>query len=264
MRVTWAAAALQLDDIGHVFRSRGGERTVALGGVSFAVDPGAVVALVGPSGCGKSTLLRIAAGLQIPSDGSVTIGGEPVSGPNPAVGMVFQRPALLPWRTVLENVLLPADVRGRRDQAARREAADLLDLVGLAGFAGHYPAELSGGMQGRVGLARALASEPSVLLMDEPFGALDALGREAMAIELQRVWGGRQPTVMLVTHDVEEAVLLADRVLVMTPRPGRISADLAIDLPRPRTLDLLTSDAFVGQTVAVRAALRGPVGPAAG
>ncbi len=254
--MTWSASPVHLDGVGQTFRSRGGPETEALRDVSFSVAAGEIVAIVGPSGCGKSTLLRIVAGLQAPTTGSVTVAGRPVVGPSDGTALVFQRPALLPWRTALENVLLPADVRGRRDAVAGREAANLLDLVGLGGFGGHYPAELSGGMRGRVSLARALATEPALLLMDEPFGAIDALGREAMAIELQRIWSARRPTVLLVTHDVEEAVSLADRVLVMTPHPGTIAADLPIDLPRPRSLDLLTTGDFVARTVAVRAALR--------
>jgi len=259
--MTWAAATIMVEGVVKSFRSRGGQETMALRDVSFPVGAGEIIAIVGPSGCGKSTLLRIVAGLMAPTAGSVTVDGQRVTGPRPETGFIFQRPALLPWRTVRENVLLPADVRGRRDADALRAADDLLGLVGLDGFGGHFPTELSGGMRGRVGLARALASAPTLLLMDEPFGALDALSREAMAVELGRIWSARQPTVLLVTHDVEEAVSLADRVLVMMPRPGTIAADLPIDLPRPRSIDLLTSDAFVARTVAVRAALRASASP---
>jgi NitT/TauT family transport system ATP-binding protein len=208
----------------------------ALAPVSLDVEDGAFIAVVGPSGCGKSTLMRLVAGLMSPSEGRIEAGGHPVSGPVTELGMVFQQPTLLEWRTALQNVLFQIEMRGRRPGPYRARAMDLLDQVGLADFAGSYPYQLSGGMRQRVALARALVHEPKLLLMDEPFGALDALTREQMRVDLEAVWMKRRMTVMFVTHSVDEAVLLADRVVVMTPRPGRIDRILDINMPRPRGL----------------------------
>jgi NitT/TauT family transport system ATP-binding protein len=194
------------------------------------------VTLVGRSGCGKSTLLRILAGLIAPSSGSVTIAGRRVSGPRRDVSLVFQRSALMPWRNVIENVLLPVEILGLSKREYRPVAADLLALVGLQGFERRRPYELSGGMHQRVALCRALIQDPKVLLMDEPFAALDALTREELSLELQRVWSERQKTIVFVTHSIQEAVLLADRVIAMSPRPGRIVRTIDVDLPRPRSL----------------------------
>jgi NitT/TauT family transport system ATP-binding protein len=194
------------------------------------------VTIVGRSGCGKSTLLRLIAGLIPLSAGSISIADTPVTGPRRDVAMVFQRPALLPWRSVLDNVLLPAEIQHLDRRAALQEAHELLQLVGLDGFEGSRPYELSGGMQQRVALCRALLPRPRVLLMDEPFAALDALTREDLSLELQRLWQERRKTIIFVTHSVEEAILLADRVVVMTPRPGRIQRIIEVDLPRPRTV----------------------------
>ena len=192
--------------------------------------------LVGRSGCGKSTLLRILAGLIAPSSGSVTIAGRRVSGTRRDVSLVFQRSALMPWRNVIENVLLPVEILGLSKRKYRPVAADLLALVGLEGFERRRPYELSGGMHQRVALCRALIQDPEVLLMDEPFAALDALTREELSLELQRIWSERQKTIVFVTHSIQEAVLLADRVVAMSPRPGRIVRTIAVDLPRPRSL----------------------------
>lgn len=192
--------------------------------------------LVGRSGCGKSTLLRIVAGLIAPSSGTVAIAGRRVSGARRDVSLVFQRPALMPWRNVIDNVLLPVEILRLRKRDYRPVAADLLALVGLDGFERRYPYELSGGMQQRVALCRALIQDPQVLLMDEPFAALDALTREEMSLELQRIWTERQKTIVFVTHSVQEAVLLADRVIAMSPRPGRIVRTIDVRLPRPRSL----------------------------
>ena len=192
--------------------------------------------LVGRSGCGKSTLLRILAGLIAPSSGSVTIAGRRVSGPRRDVSLVFQRSALMPWRNVIENVLLPVEILGLSKREYRPVAADLLALVGLQGFERRRPYELSGGMHQRVALCRALIQDPKVLLMDEPFAALDALTREELSLELQRIWSERQKTIVFVTHSIQEAVLLADRVVAMSPRPGRIVRTIDVDLPRPRSL----------------------------
>jgi NitT/TauT family transport system ATP-binding protein len=194
------------------------------------------VTLVGRSGCGKSTLLRILAGLIAPSSGSVTIAGRRVSGTRRDVSLVFQRSALMPWRNVIENVLLPVEILGLSKRKYRPVAADLLALVGLEGFERRRPYELSGGMHQRVALCRALIQDPEVLLMDEPFAALDALTREELSLELQRIWSERQKTIVFVTHSIQEAVLLADRVVAMSPRPGRIVRTIAVDLPRPRSL----------------------------
>ncbi len=222
------------------------EPVVALADVSLSLPAGEFVAVVGPSGCGKSTLLRLLAGLLAPTTGQIVVGGEPLTDPRPDTAVVFQRPTLLPWRTVRGNVVLPDDVMPGRNRRAHDRADDLLRLVGLDGFGDSYPAELSGGMRQRVALARALVLDPSLLLMDEPFAALDALLRDELATELERIWlghsrGGRpgfasgnRPTVLFVTHSIAEAVQLADRVVVMSPRPGRIVADIAVSLPRPR------------------------------
>lgn len=212
--------------------------------ITFSVRRGEFVALVGPSGCGKSSLLRIVAGLAELSSGSCSVAGKSMSGPRRDIGIVFQSPLLFPWRTVLENVLIPVDVQKLGRDQTLPTARKLLELVGLSSFEGAYPNSLSGGMQQRVGIARALANDPTILLMDEPFGALDAMTREHMNVELQRLWMERKKTVFFITHSIPEAVFLADRVVVMTPRPGRIAEICNIELPRPRTLDTMTEPAF--------------------
>ncbi len=227
---------------------------VALTDIDFAVADGEFMSIVGPSGCGKSTLLKILAGL-IPSDGEALLNGTPIDGPRQDIGMVFQSPVLFPWRSVLGNVLLPVDVQRLGRERMTQRALDLISLVGLNGFEKRYPWELSGGMQQRVALVRALIHDPALLLMDEPFGALDALTRESMNAELQRIWLERRKTVLFVTHSTSEAVFLADRVLVMSARPGRIADLLEIDLPRPRTLDVMTTEAFGAYVRRIRGAL---------
>ena len=224
----------------------------ALEAIDFEIGAGEFVAIVGPSGCGKTTLLKILAGLIPASEGSALLRGTPILGPRRDIGMVFQAPVLFPWRTVLDNVLLPADVQRLDRQRLRAVALDLLRLVGLVGFEGRYPWELSGGMQQRVAIVRALIHDPAMLLMDEPFGALDAMTREQMNLELQRIWLERRKTVVFITHSIPEAVFLADRVFVMTPRPGRIAETIAIDLPRPRSLDVMSTPAFGGYALRVR------------
>ncbi len=225
----------------------------ALRPVSFSVAAGEFVSILGPSGSGKSTLLRIIGGLIRPTSGRVWFDGAATDGPNPEIGFVFQKTNLMPWRTVVENVLLPLEIRtGRPDDAARNHALDLLDLVGLTGFADAYPRQLSGGMSQRVILARTLIQRPRLLLMDEPFGALDALTRERLNLELQRIVGLQEQTVLMVTHSIQEAVFLSDRVLVLSERPGHIKAQLPINLPRPRRLDLLGDPAFGHLTTLVR------------
>ncbi|MBI1847341.1 MAG: ABC transporter ATP-binding protein [Candidatus Rokubacteria bacterium] len=233
----------------------------ALRDITLGVRRGELVALVGPSGCGKSTLLRIVAGLRRATLGVVTVDGRPVSRPIPEVGMVFQAPVLLKWRRVLDNVLLPAELAGRDPSAHRGRAHALLELVGLGEFAAKYPTELSGGMQQRASLCRALLLDPPLLLMDEPFGALDAMTRDEMNLELLRVWGeartgnGARKTILFVTHSISEAVFLADRVVVMTPRPGRIAKVLDVPLPRPRTVETRATADFGALSLKIYEAL---------
>jgi len=228
----------------------------ALADVSFAVCPQQFVAILGPSGCGKSTLLRVLAGLLRPTSGEVIINGRMADGPLPEVGLVFQHANLMPWRTVLGNITLPLEIEGVPAEQARRRAADLIDLVGLHGFEQTYPADLSGGMAQRVAIARALIHDPEILLLDEPFGALDALTRERMGTELLRIWQARRKTVLMVTHSISEAVLLADRVLVLSPRPGRVVLDLEVPLPRPRQPDVQYTSEFGALARQVRSAIR--------
>ncbi|MEK8145800.1 ABC transporter ATP-binding protein [Streptomyces sp. M10(2022)] len=215
------------------FRSRNRDVT-ALQEVSLDVAPGEFVAIVGPSGCGKSTLLKLVAGLLTPSAGEVRLGGGPVKGPRHDIGYVFQRAALLEWRSARRNILLQAEIRRTPSAQARARADELIRMTGLVGFEDAYPHELSGGMQQRVALCRALLHEPPVLLMDEPFGALDALTREQMNTELNRIWRETGTTVLLVTHSISEAVYLADRVVVMSPRPGTITEVIEVGLPAER------------------------------
>ena len=235
--------AITVRDLSKRYTTRDGSVT-ALEGITFGIAEGDFVAVVGPSGCGKTTLLKILAGLMSPSRGDARLRGAPISGPRRDIGVVFQAPVLFPWRTVLDNVLLPVDVQGLPREQHRAAALDLLTLVGLEGFERRYPWELSGGMQQRVALTRALVHDPAMLLMDEPFGALDAMTREHMNVELQRIWLERRKTVVFITHSIPEAVFLGDRVLVMSSRPGRILADMRIDLPRPRSLDVMNTPAF--------------------
>ncbi|HYZ89291.1 MAG TPA: ABC transporter ATP-binding protein [Myxococcales bacterium] len=217
---------------------------LALDDVAFRVREGEFVAIVGPSGCGKSTLLKILAGLLPATRGEVTLREAPVNGPRRDVGVVFQSPVLFPWRSVLDNVLLPVDVQRLDRERSRAHAMDLLALVGLRGFEHRYPWELSGGMQQRVAITRALIHDPAMLLMDEPFGALDAMTRDSLNLELQRVWLERRETVVFITHSIAEAVFLADRVFVMTRRPGHITEEVPVTIPRPRSLDLAAGAEF--------------------
>ena len=210
----------------------------ALEQVSFDVAPEEFVCIVGPSGSGKTTVLRLLAGLLQPTRGEVRVEGERLHEPRRRTGFVFQQANLMPWRTVLDNIALPLEIEHQPLEAARRRASELLTLVGLEGFASAHPQDLSGGMAQRVAIARALIHDPDLLLLDEPFGSLDALTRERMAAELMRIWEARHVTVVLVTHSIPEAVLLADRVLVLSARPGRVVLDLPIPFPRPRALEL--------------------------
>jgi NitT/TauT family transport system ATP-binding protein len=235
--------ALVAQGIRHTYRSRQGELQ-ALDGIGLTVGKGEFVAIVGPSGCGKSTLLRILGGLLTPTEGTVEMGKELPGSLRRQVGYVFQNVNLMPWRTVLRNVTLPLEISGTPGPRAQQIARELLALVGLDGFEQVYPRELSGGMAQRVAIARALAGQPEVLLLDEPFGSLDAMSREQMNLELLRVWRAQRVTAVMVTHDLQESVFLADRVLVMSPRPGRIQAEVVVDLPRPRTLDVIYTEFF--------------------
>ena len=212
--------------------------------MSLDLGEGEFLSIVGPSGCGKSTLMLITAGLVAPTSGAVMIGGIEVTRPYTGAGIAFQDPTLYEWRRVLGNVLLPVELQRRELEPFRRRARDLLAMVGLAGFENKWPFELSGGMRQRVALCRALVHDPPLLLMDEPFGALDALSRDQLNLELQEIWQSNRKTVLFITHNIQEAVFLSDRVVVMSPRPGRIGEIVTIDLPRPRTFDLWEAPEF--------------------
>ncbi|HYF20345.1 MAG TPA: ABC transporter ATP-binding protein [Ramlibacter sp.] len=238
------------------YHTRGGERLLAVGDMDFQLWDGEFCVIVGPSGCGKSTLLKVLAGLVQPTGGEGRVGTEPMGRVRDDIGFVFQSATLLPWLNILGNVLLPLRVQGRKDKHLwEAKARELLQVVGLGDFADRYPSELSGGMQQRVGMARALVHDPALLLMDEPFGALDALTRETMNAELQRIWLLQRKSVVFVTHSISEAVFLADRVIVMSARPGRVLADLRIDLPRPRDLVTIDSGRFADYSREVRSYL---------
>jgi NitT/TauT family transport system ATP-binding protein len=236
---------ITIDGARKLFRSRSGEELEAIAEISLDIPDQQFLCVVGPSGCGKSTLLRLIAGLEKLSSGRIRIGGTDVHGARRDIGLVFQTPVLLPWRTVLKNVLVPAEVLKLEKRAAERRAMELLDLVGLRGFSDRYPNELSGGMRQRVAIARSLMHDPKILLMDEPFGALDALTREGMNLELLRIWQASGKTIVLVTHSIEEALLLSDRVAVFTARPGRLRDVLEVRLPRPRSAKTRTDPLFV-------------------
>jgi NitT/TauT family transport system ATP-binding protein len=246
-----------LDGVGMTYRAESGP-VEALRDIELTVGRGELVALVGPSGCGKSTLLRVVAGLRPATTGTVVVDGRPVTRPIPAVGMVFQAPVLLKWRTVRDNVLLAAELAGLAPSSYRERADALLRLVGLGDFGDRRPRELSGGMQQRASLCRALLLDPPLLLMDEPFGALDAMTRDDLNLELLRVWGesGRdRKTIVFVTHSIAEAAFLADRVVVMTPRPGRIARIVNVELPRPRTVATRAHHDFGALTLTIHEAL---------
>lgn len=235
----------------------GADEVIALDDVNLTIERGEFISLIGPSGCGKSTLLNLAAGLLSPTTGEVDLNDRPVVGPPPEVGVMFQKPVLLDWRTARSNVLLPIETaNGRRAaKAASQRADDLLKLVGLAGFENRYPSELSGGMQQRVAICRMLIANPEVLLLDEPFGALDELTRERMNVELASIVGQTGDAAVLVTHNMSEAIFLADRVVVMTSRPGRIAGIVHVPFERPRSLELLSSQGFLEAVREVRVLL---------
>jgi NitT/TauT family transport system ATP-binding protein len=242
--VRGSSSAITLEDVALTYRGQAGS-TDALKQLDLKIEAGSFVAIIGPSGCGKSTIIKLVSGLIPPSSGTVMLGGKPVSGPQREVGIAFQKPTLLPWKSVQQNILVAAP-RSADKNAIGARASELIDLVNLRGFEKHYPHELSGGMQQRVALARALLLDPPVLLMDEPFAALDALTREQMSLELLKLWGQQDKTVLFVTHSIPEAVFLSDRVIVLSPRPARVAEDIAIPLPRPRDLKTMASANFGG------------------
>jgi NitT/TauT family transport system ATP-binding protein len=242
-----ATVAVRVDGLTKSF-----ETGAAVEELSFEVRENEFVTIVGPSGCGKSTTLRIVSGLVPPTRGQVHIRSKEVAGPIGDVGMVFQSPVLLPWRNTLSNVLFTAEMRGESPNAYRERALHLIKLASLEGFEQRYPHELSGGMQQRVAICRALLLNPSLLLMDEPFGALDIMTREKMGFELQKIWSANQTTVLFVTHSITEAVLLSDTIIVMTARPGKTKAVIRVDLPRPRDVKTLRDPRFVELAAAVR------------
>jgi NitT/TauT family transport system ATP-binding protein len=233
------------------------ETVVALDGATFSIPAGSFVSLVGPSGCGKSTLLRLVAGLIPLSSGRLTVHGQEVAAPRKDVGMMFQKPTLLDWRTAVENVLLPSELGGRVAQEDKRRAIDLLELVGLKGFEFSFPRQLSGGMQQRVALARLLQTGADILLLDEPFGALDEFTRERLNLELLRIVAEVRSTTLFVTHNIAEAIFLADHVMVMTPRPGRLAAIVDVPFARPREIELQQTPEFNALVTEVRAILGG-------
>ena len=220
--------------------------------LTFDIAESEFLAIVGPSGCGKSTLLKMVAGLLPITSGNIRIGGKPVKGPQANIGMVFQSPVLLAWRTVIENIMLQVEMRRLPRDEYRKRAEQLIDVTGLRGFENKSPWQLSGGMQQRASICRALVHDPAILLMDEPFGALDAMTRERMNAELQRIWYTTRKTVLLITHSIPEAVFLADRVLVMSERPGSVAAIYDVDLPRPRKLSVMADPQFASLAQTIR------------
>jgi NitT/TauT family transport system ATP-binding protein len=245
---------LIVKEMSAVFRNGNGGLQV-LDHLSFSVCPQEFVCVLGPSGSGKSTLLRILAGLLPVSEGQILLNGKPLTGPRRGVGLVFQKANLMPWRNVLENIQLPLELDGIPHAQALLRAQEMVELVGLQGFEDSLPRDLSGGMAQRVAIGRALVSDPDLLLLDEPFGALDALTRERMGTELLRIWQARRKTVLMVTHSISEALFLADRVIVLSQRPGQIRLDLSVDLPRPRREEVRYTPVFGEMARQVRAAI---------
>ena len=234
---------LELRDVSLTFGS-GADAVEALHKVGLQVAAGEFVSIVGESGCGKTTLLRVVAGLVAPTSGVATVSGKPVKGPPDSVGFVFQRSVLLPWRRIIDNVLLPLQLAGTLNSTSRQEALAALELVGIRDFAYKFPRQLSGGMQQRASIARTLVTQPSLLLMDEPFGALDAITRERLNLDLLDIWAKSQCTCLFITHDIDEAIILSDRVVLMSPRPGRIRREFTVDLPRPRVQSMRYTPEF--------------------
>ncbi|MCO5072908.1 MAG: ABC transporter ATP-binding protein [Rhizobiaceae bacterium] len=244
-------ATLQFRNVSKVYQTATGP-IEALRDFDLDVGEGEFISIVGPSGCGKSTLLSMASGLAFPSSGTISVRGEPVTAPVTDLGIVFQTDVLLDWRTIIDNILIQPEMRGLDRNAFRPRALDLMKMVGLEGFEKKFPYELSGGMRQRVSICRALIHEPQLLLMDEPFGALDALTREQMVMELHQIWLETRKSVIFITHDIQEAVLLADRVIVMTPRPGRIAEIIKTDLPHPRRPATMETKRFVSVVAQIR------------
>ena len=256
--------AIWVSGVSKTYRTSGGGEVEALKSVTFAVAEGEFVSIVGRSGCGKSTLLKIISGLLPPSGGDVEVFGDAVDSPLGSIGFAFQNPLLMPWRNVLQNVLLPAELVHKSPDEYRQRALELMSRAGLSGFEGMRPKELSGGMQQRVAIARALLLDPKILLMDEPFGSLDELTREEMSGELLRLIQAIRKTVIFITHSVPEAVLLSDRVVVLSPRPATVSLDLKIDLPRPRSMAARNDPRYEDYCRAIRESLgllKPPTGP---
>jgi NitT/TauT family transport system ATP-binding protein len=254
-----STGAIGLRDLSFAFPGRNGAPLPVIDRVDLAIPGGGIVALIGPNGCGKSTLLRVIAGLLVPSGGTASLDGASITGPDPRIGLVFQEPRLLPWRSAADNITYPLELAGWPADRRTARLATLTELVGLdPAVSGARPSELSGGTSQRVALARALALEPAVLLLDEPFSALDALTRERFDLELLRLWDRAATTIVMVTHSIPEAILVADRVVVLSPRPGRVLADIAVDLPRPRTIDDLDDVAVSRIAREIRAHLGDP------
>lgn len=249
-----ATPFIEFANVGKTFATRNSTHIEAIRDISFTVDKNQFVCIVGPSGCGKSTLLKMLAGLLAPTSGKVIVNSEEKD-PLAKVGMVFQKPALLPWRTVFGNVILPAIITGMDREQAKARTHELLSLVSLSEFAEKYPSELSGGMQQRVGICRALLCQPTLLLMDEPFAALDAMTREDLSVELLRLWEHEPKTVLFVTHSISEAILLADKVVIFSSRPGRVVNVLDIDIARPRDLQTTQTPKFQNYIAHIRAAI---------
>src|SRR6476661_2136761 len=251
--------SIRLDGLSFAFTTRSGEGLPVLDGIDLTIPGGGIVALIGPNGCGKSTLLRLIAGLLAPGTGTAQLDDSSIEGPDPRIGLVFQEPRLLPWRSAADNIAYPLDLAGWAAAPRAARVGTLIDLVDLdPAVADSRPSELSGGTAQRVALARALALEPAVLLLDEPFSALDALSRERFDLELLRLWEGAATTIVMVTHSIPEAILIADRVVVLSPRPGRVVADIPVDIPRPRTIADLDDPAASHAARETRAHLADP------
>lgn len=251
-----APPILKTESLYKAFDSPNNGNLLTIANISFTVSSGEFLCIVGPSGSGKTTLLQILAGLLPPTKGQVWLAGALLTKPQPEISIVFQKPNLMPWRTVLDNVLLPLQLQAIPTYEAQRRGQEVLALVGLSEFASAYPKQLSGGMEQRVAVARALIQQPSILLLDEPFGALDALTRERLNLELLRLWQSRKLTAVMVTHNIQEAVFLADRVLVLSPRPATISAEFMINLPRPRPKGIEYSEEFGHLAYEIRQAIK--------
>jgi len=246
---------LKFNALNVTFTMPTGEPLRALGPIDLTIEPGQFVCIVGPSGCGKSTLIKVVAGLQKATQGGVELGGVPILTPSPRVGLMFQDANLMPWRTVRDNVALPLELAGIQREQRYAVVGEMLGALGLEEFADAYPGGLSGGMAQRVALGRVLSQKPEVLLLDEPFGALDAMTREQISLDLMEAWRREQQTALMVTHDINEAVLLSDRILVLSRRPGRVIADITVDLPRPRQPEMTFTPEFGAFARAVREAI---------